>query len=274
MRIKATKIDGCGNSFLIVDEMKTPLRGFDRSLISNALAEQHGTDGIIYLDQRGGVPTMRIFDSDGTEETMCGNGLRCATRYLRDTHIPNDLFWILTGDGKKEVRVIDDLIEVNLGEARNYQKISNQIHFVFTGVPHIVVICPELDVERARILGKSLREEKSLGELVGHPEGVNINFIWRRNREGISVYTYEVGVEDLTSSCGTGSAASAYVTKKVFGAQLPLVTNSIGGSLEIKESNGCLSIRGPTRYQGKAIGFVKDLYLKSPVPVVYYRNVG
>lgn len=272
MRIKATKIEGCGNSFLIVDEMKTPLGGFDRSLISSALATQHGTDGIIYVDQLSGVPTMKIFDSDGTEEAMCGNGLRCATRYLRDTHISNDSFWILTGDGKKEVHVVDDLIEVNLGEARNYRQINHQLHFVFTGVPHIVVLCSELDVESARMFGKSLREEKSLSELVGHPEGVNVNFIWR-NQKGISVYTYEVGVENITRSCGTGSAASAYVTTKVFGMAFPLVTSSIGGSLEIKESNGSLSIRGPTCYQGKAIGFVKDLYPKPPTPI-YYRNVG
>lgn len=270
MRIKATKIDGCGNSFLIVDEMKTPLVGIDRSLISNALATQHETDGIIYVDRLCGIPTMRIFDSDGTEETMCGNGLRCATRYLRDTYISSDTFSILTGDGKKEVRVIDDLIEVSLGEARNYQEINHQLHFVFTGVPHIVVICSELDVENARIFGKSLREEKSLIEFVGYPEGVNINFMWR-NQEGISVCTYEVGVEDITKSCGTGSAASAYVAGKVFGMTLPLVTNSLGGSLQIKESNGHLSIRGPTRYHGRVIGFMNDTYLKPATPV-YYRQ--
>jgi diaminopimelate epimerase len=270
MRIKATKMDGCGNSFLIVDEMKTPLGGFDRSLISNALATQHETDGIVYVDWLQGAPTMKIFDSDGTEETMCGNGLRCATRYLRDTHILNDMFSIVTGDGKKQVRVIDDLIEVNLGEARNYRQINHQLHFVFTGVPHLVVIGSELDVEAARIFGKSLREEKSLSEFVGHPEGVNVNFIWR-NQEGISVYTYEVGVEDITKSCGTGSAASAYVAAKVFGMKLPLVTNSLGGSLEIKESNGHLSIRGPTRYQGKVIGFMNDIYQKPATPV-YYRH--
>lgn len=270
MRIKATKMDGCGNSFLVVDEMKTPLAGFDRSLISNALATQHETDGILYVDWLHGMPTMKIFDSDGTEETMCGNGLRCATRYLRDTHISSDMFSIVTGDGRKEVRVIDDLTEVNLGEARDYRQITQQLHFVFTGVPHVVVIGSELDVETARIFGRSLREEKSLCELVGHPEGVNVDFIWR-NQGGISVRTYEVGVEDVTQSCGTGSAASAYVATKVFGMKLPLITDSLGGSLEITESNGHLSIRGQTRYQGKVIGFVNDIYPKPTIPI-YYRH--
>ena len=270
MRIKATKIDGCGNSFLIVDEIKTPLAGLDRSLVSNALAMQHETDGVIYLDQLQGVPTMKIFDSDGTEETMCGNGLRCATRYLRDTYVADDIFTILTGDGRKEVRVIDDLVEVNLGKPRNYQQLSDELHFVFTGVPHLVIIGPELDVGAARIFGRSLREEKSLGELVGHPEGVNVNFIWRNNH-GLSVHTYEVGVEDVTKSCGTGSAASAYVAARVFGMKLPVVTTSLGGSLEIKESNGHLSIRGPTRYQGKVIGFMQVAY-PNPITPVYYRK--
>lgn len=270
MRIKATKMDGCGNSFLVVDEMRTPLAGFDRSLISHALATQHETDGILYVDvdRLQGAPTMKIFDCDGTEETMCGNGLRCATRYLRDTHIASDRFSIVTGDGRKEVRVIDDLTEVNLGEARDYRRINDQLHYVFTGVPHVVVIGAEMDIGKARILGRSLREDQSLCEFAGHPQGVNVDFIWR-NAEGISVRTYEVGVEDITLSCGTGSAASAYVAAKVFGTALPLVTNSPGGSLKITENNGHLSIRGETRYQGKVIGFFNDIYAKPTAPIEY-----
>ena len=271
MRIKATKMDGCGNSFLIVDEMRTPLAGFDRSQISTALAMQHETDGVIYLDRQQGLPTMRIFDCDGTEETMCGNGLRCATRYLRDTYISSDMFSIITGDGKKDVLVHDDLVEANLGEARDYRQINHQLHFVFTGVPHVVVIGSALDVETARVWGKSLREEQSLCELVDHPEGINVNFIWR-DQGGISVRTYEMGVEDVTKSCGTGSAASAYVAAKVFGITLPIITNSIGGSLQIRENNGHLSICGPTRYQGKVIGFANNTYPKSAMPIDHWQR--
>lgn len=271
MRIKATKMDGCGNSFLIVDEMRTPLAGFDRTLISSALSMQHDTDGVIYLDRQQGIPTMRIFDCDGTEETMCGNGLRCATRYFRDTYISTDRFSIVTGDGMKEVLVNDDLVEVNLGEARDYRQINHQLHFVFTGVPHVVVIGSELDVETARVRGKSIREEQSLCELVGHPEGVNVDFIWY-GKEGISVRTYEVGVEDITLSCGTGSAASAYVAAKVFGTTLPIMTHSIGGSLQVRENNGHLSISGPTRYQGKVIGFANTTHPKSATPIDYWQR--
>lgn len=181
MRIKATKMDGCGNSFLVVDEMKTPLAGFDRSLISSALAAQHETDGILFVDvnRLQKMPSMKIFDCDGTEETMCGNGLRCATRYFRDTYVANDKFSIVTGDGQKAVNVIEDLTEVDLGEARDYRQISDHLHYVFTGVPHVVVIGSEISTENARIFGRSLREDKSLCEFVGHPEGVNVNFIWR-----------------------------------------------------------------------------------------------
>jgi len=273
MRIKAIKMDGCGNSFLVVDELKTPLAGFNRSVISNALATQHDTDGILFVDvdRLQGTPTMKIFDRDGTEETMCGNGLRCATRYLHDMYIRNGNFSIITGDGKKEVRVIDDLTEVNLGEARDYRQINDQLHYVFTGVPHVVVIGSEMTLENARIFGKSLREEKSLCEFVGHPEGVNVNFIWR-DTEGISVRTFEMGVEDVTLSCGTGSAASAYVASKVFGTTLPIVTNSLGGSLKITETGGRFSICGQTRYQGKVTGFVNKIQPKSNNPIDYHHH--
>lgn len=266
MRIGAMKMDGCGNSFLVVDEMKMPLAGLDRAAISRALANQHDTDGVLYVDRRMGLPEMKIFDRDGTEETMCGNGLRCATRYFHDTCIPESRFSILTGDGEKEVSVRENQVEVNLGEARDYRQIAPHLHYVFTGVPHVVVIGAEIDLESARILGKSLREEKSLCEFVGHPEGVNVNFIWR-NAQGIAVRTYEVGVENVTQSCGTGSAASAYVASRVFGTALPVIAASPGGELEIRAVDDQLTICGITRYQGKVTGFVNAAHPKSVAPV-------
>ena len=266
MRIGAMKMDGCGNSFLVVDEMKMPLAGLDRSVISRALANQHDTDGVLYVDRWQGLPAMKIFDRDGTEETMCGNGLRCATRYFHDTCIPERRFSILTGDGEKAVSVRENQIEVNLGEARDYRQIAPHLHYVFTGVPHVVVIGAEIDLESARILGKSLREEKSLCEFVGHPEGVNVNFIWR-NAQGIAVRTYEVGVENVTQSCGTGSAASAYVASRVFGTALPVIAASPGGELEIRAVDDQLTICGITRYQGKVTGFVNAAHPKSVAPV-------
>ena len=266
MRIGAMKMDGCGNSFLVVDEMKMPLAGLDRSVISRALANQHDTDGVLYVDRWQGLPAMKIFDRDGTEETMCGNGLRCATRYFHDTCIPESRFSILTGDGEKAVSVRENQVEVNLGEARDYRQIAPHLHYVFTGVPHVVVIGAEIDLESARILGKSLREEKSLCEFVGHPEGVNVNFIWR-NALGIAVRTYEVGVENVTQSCGTGSAASAYVASRVFGTALPVIAASPGGELEIRAVDDQLTICGITRYQGKVTGFVNAAHPKSVAPV-------
>jgi diaminopimelate epimerase len=266
MRIGAMKMDGCGNSFLVVDEMKMPLAGLDRSAISSALANQHDTDGVLYVDKRQGLPAMRIFDRDGTEETMCGNGLRCATRYFHDTCIPVNRFSIHTGDGEKAVSVRESQVEVNLGPARDYRQIAPHLHYVFTGVPHVVVIGAEIDLESARILGKSLREEKSLCEFVGHPEGVNVNFIWR-NAQGIAVRTYEVGVENVTQSCGTGSAASAYVASRVFGTALPVITASPGGELEIRAVDDQLTICGITRYQCKVTGFINVAHPKSVAPV-------
>ncbi|OQW43325.1 MAG: hypothetical protein A4S08_00760 [Proteobacteria bacterium SG_bin4] len=271
MRIKATKMDGCGNSFLVIDEMQTPLEGFDRAQISSALATQQETDGILYVDRMQGALTMKIFDRDGTEETMCGNGLRCATRYFRDRYVTSDVFTIITGDGAKEVVVEQELVEVNLGQVRDYRQIDNHIHYAYTGVPHVVVIGSELDLESARSLGKALREDQSLCEYLGHPEGVNVNCIWRVD-DGIAVRTFEVGVEDLTLSCGTGSAASAYVASRVFGTSLPIRTHSLGGSLRVREDKGGLAICGPTRYQGKVTGFAAATYTKPVMPFDFWTH--
>ncbi|SET19395.1 diaminopimelate epimerase [Nitrosomonas marina] len=268
MRIKAIKMDGCGNSFLVVDEMKTPLAEMDKVHLSKAMAIQHDTDGILYVNFLQGMPTMRIFDRDGTEETMCGNGLRCATRYFRDNYIPNDCFTIMTGDGIKHVRTNNHTVEVNLGKVREYQQINEQLHFVFTGVPHVVVIGYCIDIDTARNLGRSLRTEKSLCEFVGHPEGVNVNFIWLEE-DSISIRTYEVGVENITQSCGTGSAASAFVASRVFETAFPINTRSLGGNLEITYDDEYLSISGLTRYQGRITGFINTPFTK-PVSPAYY----
>ncbi|TXI35504.1 MAG: hypothetical protein E6Q59_10920 [Nitrosomonas sp.] len=59
---------------------------------------------------------------------------------------------------------------------------------------------------------------------------------------------------------------------KVFGTPLPIITNSLGGSLKISDTDGRLSIRGLTRYQGKVIGFVNNIHPKSTSPIDYHHQ--
>ncbi len=83
MTLDLTVMHGCQNRFAIVDEDESPVPDSRKGALVLAVAARLAIHGVLFLAARGG-PRMRIFDRDGTEATMCGNGIRCAARYFRD----------------------------------------------------------------------------------------------------------------------------------------------------------------------------------------------
>jgi diaminopimelate epimerase len=89
------------------------------------------------------------------------------------------------------------------------------VHFVNTGVPHVVIPVSQLEDVDVRTRGRKIRQHQRFS-----PKGANVNFIEKRGPREIAVRTYERGVEDETLACGTGVVASALifaVTEKVDG---------------------------------------------------------
>ncbi len=221
--VHCTKMNGNGNDFLVINNMdlkydKKTLSGFSNRLCRRR--ESLGADGILVAEPSSVHDfKMRLFNRDGSEGEMCGNGARCIARYAFIKGIaagPEMVFETLGGQVHAHVensRVTLKLAPVNisgvaLNSAASVEGYDFNYTFLTVGVPHAVIFEEKRNKteDRYREIGRSIRSRTDL-----FPEGANVNFAVPRGTfaEGLDVITYERGVEDLTLSCGTGSTASA-----------------------------------------------------------------
>jgi diaminopimelate epimerase len=152
---------------------------------------------------------MRIFNSDGSEAEMCGNGARCVAYYISRSQIK-----IETKAGILEASVDEDNIkikmtnptDIRLNSSIKLNKKSLRFNFINTGVPHAVFLCEGIEKIDVHSLGRLVRYHKEF-----KPRGTNVNFIEPIGLNFIKIRTYERGVEDETLACGTGSVAAAII---------------------------------------------------------------
>lgn len=244
-------LEGCGNTFLLYDEIKNgKLKDRKHYVLENA--DKNGVDGVLFVTKKKDNVEMIIYDRDGTLETMCGNGIRCFTRYAHDQKYIDTSAKIETGDGIKTVEIInDELISVNMGIPRGLKKYEND-HFVYTGVPHYVRIVEKLDLDTLTEEGKKLRYDEKLQKLFfGAEHGLCANFIKILDKNTVEIMTYEMGVEKITQACGTGSTAAAFIANHTGHCQFPIIVKNPGGNLAITYENKILIMIGPAKYVKK-----------------------
>ena len=246
---------GNGNVILVVDEA---LSGLSAAGIGSDLARELcgsfrsvRVDGIAFVRTATGPVRMTYFERDGTHSQMCGNALRCVTRYGTEQgylRVGSDI--VMTDDGPKWVSAVDGTIRVAVSAGREFQQVAADQYFVFTGLPHLVLLLGELDDLDAvdvKADGAALRYDDRLCRQLNHPEGLHVDFM-KRDRAGIRIRTYEVGVEDETLACGTGVAGSAYVAHRVWMLPYPLRVTVRGGEMRVDETERGLLISGITGY--------------------------
>jgi diaminopimelate epimerase len=254
-RLAFSVMHGNGNMILVVDEA---LSGLSISDIGPGLARELceafravRLDGVSFVRTGDGPVQMTYFDRDGTNATMCGNGLRCVTRYGTERgYLRTDADTVMTDDGPKWVSAADGRIRVSLGTGREFQRVADDWYFVFTGVAHLVVLVDaskDLDAIDVAGEGAALRHDDHLCRRLNHPEGLHVDFM-QRDFGGIRIRTYEVGVEAETRACGTGVAASAYVASRVWGLPYPLRVVVRGGQMRAEETEEGLLISGVTAH--------------------------
>jgi diaminopimelate epimerase len=243
---------GNGNIILVVDEF---LSGLSDHQIDSSLArtvcqafQAVRIDGVAFVRTSGPRVRMTYFERDGTHSQMCGNALRCVTRYCAErAYIRSDEDIIDTDDGEKWVSARGGRIEVALGAGREFQRVGDGRYFAFSGLPHLVVFVDDLSAVDVRSAGRPLRYDEDLCRTLRHPEGLHVDFVQRKGA-GIGVRTYEVGVEDETLACGTGVAASAYVANLVWGLRFPIPVDVPGGRMTVNQTERGLVISGTTEY--------------------------
>lgn len=229
------KMNGAGNDFVMLDNRD--LR-YDLSKGQIAqLCDRHrgiGADGLLAVEpsQSGADFRMRYYNADGGEAEMCGNGARCFARFA------NMLSgWTMervsfeTPAGVIGATCEGDNVRIQMSEPHSLRMglgldvcgQSMAVHFVNTGVPHAVVVVDDLETVPVREWGAALRYHSEF-----QPKGTNANFV-KATPEGISIRTYERGVEDETLACGTGMVACALVHHELTGASSPVRVKVKGG---------------------------------------------
>ena len=217
-----TKMNGNGNDFFVVDNRQLAVDKDEFSRLARTLCrrrESLGADGILVVEPSSNADfRMRLFNSDGSEGEMCGNGARCIARFAFEkgaVSAPDmkieTLAGIVHAVVKGRVVTIDmspvDISSPVVGASINAGGEVFQYTFLNVGVPHTVIFEKKhsRSFEGYAALGREIRSRLDL-----FPEGTNVNFA-EADESGcrLDVMTYERGVEDMTLSCGTGSTASA-----------------------------------------------------------------
>jgi diaminopimelate epimerase len=216
-----------------------------------------GADGVLVFENSQHADfKMRLFNRDGSEGEMCGNGARCIARYAFVENIAPRKMVFETMAGNIYAEVGEVLVKIKMGdikingfnEDRKVNTCRGELicNYIIAGVPHCVIFIKDLDRitdDELRGLGREIRFNKE-----EFPEGTNVNFVQELGESRVKVITYERGVEDLTMACGTGSTASALIAciKKGYISPVEVVTR--GGLLRV--------------YFNKTCGMFTDIYLE------------
>jgi diaminopimelate epimerase len=155
---------------------------------------------------------MSIFNADGSEPAMCGNGIRCLASYIFKLNSSHKVV-IETQQAVLRCHKVGEDVAVDLGPPTTIHwpllLKDREIYVVDTGVPHAVIFVEDLDQVLLEEEGRSLRMDPQFA-----PHGVNVNFVKRVENHKLAIRTYERGVEGETLACGTGAAAAAFVAMK------------------------------------------------------------
>ena len=254
--IRFVKAHACGNDFLIVDEPLDASRYADMARIVCARNTGVGADGVEYLTLAGnGAYSIRLFNADGSEAEISGNGTRCVAAYLAQEDDANE-FSIRTHAGVRRCRILrrnppQYLISTEMGvPSVTAQTVMLKDGTSIAGVnvsignPHFVVF---VDSPNFGCFGRSWQQIGS--EVCVHPDfpkGTNVEFVRVMDTNRIEFRIYERGVGPTLSS-GTGSSASAAASIEMRGVARQLTVVAEGGeqTVEWMRKSSNLLLTGP-----------------------------
>lgn len=271
MKIKFTKMHGCGNDYIYIDCIqKEP--NFDIKKTAIKLSNRHfgvGGDGLVLIaPSKKADVYMKMFNSDGTQGKMCGNAIRCVAKYVFEKNIiKKENIKIETLSGIKNLKLFlkngkVNSVVVNMGlpdfnsasmplNTEKKEVVLKEIDFlnkkylmscVSMGNPHCVVFLDEdfnlneLDVNKVgpEFLKNSLFKEE-----------VNVEFVKKLSENKIQMRVFERGSGE-TLACGTGSCAAvcAMVNKGEFKIGQEVFVKLLGGELKITQTEKGVLMEG------------------------------
>ncbi|OKZ63446.1 MAG: diaminopimelate epimerase [Clostridium sp. 28_17] len=266
--MKFTKMHGLGNDYVYIDAINQKIE--NESSLAKFVSNRHfgiGSDGLILICKSEIADfKMRMFNSDGSEAEMCGNGIRCVGKFVYDKGLTNKTtvkietlagiktLILNTKDGKVETARVDmgepileaEKIPVISTEkpVKNLELEAENKKFKFTcvsmGNPHAITIVEntkEFDVEK---YGKVLEIDKAF------PKKANIEFAQIIDRQNINMRVWERGAGE-TLACGTGACATAVACNLNGLTDRKVNIELLGGTLNIEwnETDNHVYMTGP-----------------------------
>lgn len=254
--MKFNKMQGAGNDFLLFDGAKNKYENYSK--MAKKLCDRRygvGGDGIM-IAEKSQIADIKMvyYNSDGSKGEMCGNGIRCFSKFIYEEEIIKKReITIETGDGIKTayLTINDknevDTIMISMGKARLNPKeipvaidkdevIKEKINIdgkeivfsaVLVGVPHAVIICEDLEKVDVNTLGAKIEKNRLF------PKNINVNFIQILDRNKIRIKTWERGA-GRTLACGTGSCSAVYISNLLGLVNDEVIVEAEGGILKIK----------------------------------------
>src|SRR3990170_8285712 len=266
--MKFTKMHGIGNDYVYINCFEAEIK--DPTKLAPIISDRHfgvGSDGLILImPSKAADCRMRIFNADGSEAQMCGNGIRCVAKYVYDHKITqkNPLtvetlagvktIQLFTMNGKvssarvnmgkpglmrseipmlgKETQVIDETLTISKG-------ISVRITCVSMGNPHCVIFIDNFDKIDVQKNGAEIERHHSF------PERTNVHFVKVHSPKEVTMKTWERG-SGITLACGTGASAvcvAGVLNKKT---ERKILAHLPGGDLELElAEDGSVYMTGP-----------------------------
>lgn len=273
MKIKITKMQGCGNDFVIMDYAEYQKTNIPMDELAKKICDRNfgiGADGMI-------IPKKNVedadigwffYNSDGSTAQMCGNGMRCFAKYIYDNKIlDKKSFSVQTGAGLIKPEILDDgRVKVNMGTPiledekipfKGERKIEIldkkfEITPVSMGNPHCVIFTNEEPRKMAEKYGPYIEKHKFF------PEKTNTEFVRVKSKKEIDLCVYERGC-GITLACGTGACASVVAC---------VLNNLTEQNVKVNLPGGAVFIE----WQGSKTNKKENIFMTGPCEYTFFAE--
>jgi len=274
-RLNFWKMHGLGNDYIVIDNRGVELSEDELPDLAIKLCRRRvgiGADGLLLVcNSRVADAKMRIFNSDGTEAEMCGNGIRCFAKYCFENGIAKkNVISVETLAGIKELYLKVEggavtSVRVNMGapcfEAEKIPIIGNETFInkpldvdgkilmataLSMGNPHCVIFVNNIDNYPVDAIGPKVEDHKLF------PKRTNVEFVQVISRKRLKVRVWERGVGE-TLACGTGACASIVAAKVLGKVEEEAIVELPGGKLIVEYKENVVFMEGPAEkvFEGK-----------------------
>lgn len=269
--IRLTKMQGLGNDFVILDYSEYEKTGMTMPDLAKKLCDRNfgvGADGMIIpnltpQDKNADIGWY-FYNSDGTTAQMCGNGIRCFAKYVKDKNLVNsNKFSVETLAGLIVPEIQNDgTVKVNMSKPRSKCIKDNliikdrnfEINIISMGNPHCVIFTDGSEdlLEMAKIYGSEIEKHTLF------PEKTNVEFVKIISKNEIDMCVWERGC-GITLACGTGACASVVAG---------ILNNLTENKVKVNLLGGALTID----WQGSAENTEQDVFMSGPAEYTFFAE--